>query len=308
MHEDSLLWGAPQMNQANRCSRLNVPTGFLHLPRWRVVGRLMVFFTLALVHWFRWFLFINLCGKRRSWPARAAWSNRSCQCLRWILGLEANYVGEPPYCGLLVCNHLSYLDVVALAARSPVIFVAKREVRSWVGIGRLVVCAGTIFVDRRRRSDVVRAGREIEMAIRQGVTVCLFAEGTSSDGSEVLPFCSSLLAPAIANGWPVTSARISYELPGGSVENEICYWGEMVFGPHVLNVLSKRSIKVRVRYGAPVAPGNSRKKLAALLRWKVTQLGHSSAYSQPSSQARAVQHFLHNHGPPQQVTRKVARP
>lgn len=296
------------MSEANRCVRVNAPAAFLHLPPWRVVRRLLFFVTFALFHWFRWFLFINLCGKRRSWPARAAWSNRSCQCLRWILGLEASYVGAPPSCGLLVCNHLSYLDVVALAARSPVIFVAKREVRSWVGIGRLVACAGTIFVDRRRRSDVVRAGREIEMAIRQGVTVCLFAEGTSSNGSQVLPFCSSLLAPAITNGWPVTSAGIGYELPGGSVENEICYWGEMVFGPHVLNVLSKRSIKVRVRYGAPVAPGNSRKKLAALLRLKVAQLGHSSVFGQPSSQALAVHHFLHNHGTPQQVTCKVARP
>lgn len=247
----------------------NAAKSFFRLAHWRTVSRLLAFCALVCLHWVKWFFRILLFGKRRCLSARAAWLNRECQRLVWLLGLDAKYTGEPPSCGLLVCNHLSYLDVIALAARTPIIFVAKREVRSWLGLGGLVACAGTIFVDRDRRSDVVRAGQEIDMAIRQGVLVCLFAEGTSSDGTQVLPFRSSLLAPAITNGWPVTFAGIGYELPGGSVENEICYWGKMVFGPHVLNVLGKRCIKVRIRYGAPVAPGRSRKKLAALLRSKV---------------------------------------
>lgn len=265
------------MSQIERHSRRKAPTALLQLPRWRVVGRLFAFCTFVVVHWLRWFLLIGVSDKRQSLPARAAWLNRSCQCLVWLFGLEAKYIGEPPSRGLLVCNHLSYLDVIALAARTPVIFVAKREVRDWIGIGRLVACAGTIFVDRERRSDVVRAGREIEAAVRQGALVCLFAEGTSSDGTQVLPFRSSLLAPAITNGWPVTFAGIEYQLREGSVEKEICYWGEMVFGPHVLNVLSKRSIKVRVCYGTLVAPGNSRKKLAAILRLKVAELGQAKS-------------------------------
>lgn len=247
----------------------------LRLLHWRTLSRLVGFCALVSVHCVKSFLLVTLPRKRRCLSARAAWLNLECQRLVWLLGLDARYTGDPPSCGLLVCNHLSYLDVIALAARTPVIFVAKREVRSWLGLGGLVACAGTIFVDRNRRSDVVRAGREIEMAIRQGVLVCVFAEGTSSDGTQVLPFRSSLLAPAITNGWPVTIAGIEYELPGGSVQNEVCYWGNMVFGPHVLNVLSKRCIKVHIRYGAPVAPGNSRKKLAELLRLKVEQLGRA---------------------------------
>jgi lyso-ornithine lipid O-acyltransferase len=257
------------MSQVTTYVSSSATTTWLLPRRWRQLGRLLAFCTLVLTQWIRWLLFISLPGRSRSLSARAAWLNSTCRRLLSLLGLAVRYIGEPPAGGLLVCNHLSYLDVIALAARAPIIFVAKREVRSWPGLGPLVACAGTIFVDRERRSDVVRAGREIEMAVRQGVLVCLFAEGTSSNGTEVLPFRSSLLAPAVANGWPVAFAGIGYELSGGSVENEICYWGEMVLGPHLLNVLSKRSIKVCIRYGAPVAPGSSRKKLAALLRSEV---------------------------------------
>ena len=260
------------MNQVHTCVTSSATTVRLHHKRWRQLGRLLAFCAVILTQWIRWLLLINLSGGSRSLPARAAWLNSTCRRLLSLLNLDVRYVGEPPCGNLLVCNHLSYLDVVALAARAPVIFVAKREVRSWLGLGPLIACAGTIFVDREHRSDVVRAGREIERAIREGVSVCLFAEGTSSDGTQVLPFRPSLLAPAITNGWPVSFAGIRYELPGGSVENEVCYWGEMVFGPHLLNVLGKGCIKVRVRYGIPIAPGDSRKKLAVLLRSKVLQV------------------------------------
>lgn len=256
------------------------PLPFFHLPAFelgrgkvRATARLLGFCLLALYEWVEWFLLIGMMRKGDSFPARAAWLTRYCRRVQWVLGLAPFPEGKPPAGGLLVCNHLSYLDVIGIAARSPTVFVCKSEVRSWPFLGDLVACAGTIFIDRERRSDVARAGHEIGQAIRQGATVCIFPEGTSSDGSDVLPFRSSLLAPAVDNGWPVTPAWIGYALEEGSVGEEIAYWGAMVFGPHFFNLLSKERIATYLRYGKTASPGDDRKELAQALRRQVIELG-----------------------------------
>jgi 1-acyl-sn-glycerol-3-phosphate acyltransferase len=100
----------------------------------------------------------------------------------------------------------------------------------------------------------------------------LFPEGTSTGGDQVLPFHSSLLAPAEEHQWPVTPAWISYSIEDGSVADEICYWREMTFFPHFLNLLSKKRIQARVIYGKPLLPGLNRKEMARRLHEQVCQL------------------------------------
>jgi 1-acyl-sn-glycerol-3-phosphate acyltransferase len=109
--------------------------------------------------------------------------------------------------------------------------------------------------------------------MRTGFVVVVFPEGTSSDGQQVLPFFSSLLEPAVAGGGPVTPAFIRYELSDGSVADEVCYWGDMTFGPHFLNLLTKREIRAQVRYGDARPPGQNRKQLARELQQAVRHLG-----------------------------------
>jgi 1-acyl-sn-glycerol-3-phosphate acyltransferase len=260
------------MSAAHPLPSFPLPASAFGWARVRAIARLLGFCALSVFEMLEWYLVIGVWRKGGSFPARAAWLTRFCQRLLGLLGLEVDCEGMPAQGKLLVCNHLSYLDVVALAARSPIVFVAKRDVRSWPALGRLVASAGTIFVDRERRADVARAGHEIGEAIRQGVTVCLFAEGTSSDGTQVLPFRSSLLAPAVANGWDVVPAWIGYSLEEGSVADEVCYWGAMEFGPHFLNLLGKPRIVSHIRYGVAAAPGADRKKLAGDLRARVSAL------------------------------------
>ena len=198
----------------------------------------------------------------------SAWSRRALAALR----IQARFEGAPPGQGLVVGNHLSYLDIVVLASLAPMRFVAKADVRAWPVMGPLAVMAGTLFIDRTRRADVSRLNAELDTALADAVPVVLFPEGTSSDGARVLPFRSSLLAPAAASGAPVTPVHLSYAIDDGSVADEVCYWRDMTFLPHFLNLARKRAVRARVRFGLPVRERGDRKRLARALHGAVQAL------------------------------------
>lgn len=104
------------------------------------------------------------------------------------------------------------------------------------------------------------------------VPVVLFPEGTSSDGSSLLRFRSSLLEAAIATRVPTAPAVASYELDEGSVPNEISDWRDMVFGRRFWNPLGKRSITASLRFGSFQRPIQNRKELARTSRLAILEL------------------------------------
>jgi 1-acyl-sn-glycerol-3-phosphate acyltransferase len=218
------------------------------------------------------FLWLKGQGQLGTPRARALWLQRFARKLVRLLRVRAVYHGQASATGVLVFNHLSYLDIVLLAARDPVIFVAKKEVRSWPVIGWAAACAGTIFVDRTRRTDVTRVAALIRRTVGQGVRVCLFPEGTSSDGHTVLPFRTSLLEPIAAQGWPITAGSLSYRLEDGIAAEEVCYWGDMRFAQHFPRLLSKKCIHASVAYYPVNSVGSSRKELGRELHRIVSRL------------------------------------
>ncbi len=204
--------------------------------------------------------------------ARTAWLQRWSSFACRVLGIRVTRRGSMPQSGLLVCNHLSYLDVVVLSSIGPCVFVAKRDVAAWPLFGWLAHAAGTIFVDRERRlasADVVDLVRE---AIAGGSLVVLFPEGTSSDGSTVLPFKSSLLESAVQLRCPVAAAAIEHALEDGSVADEVCYWGDMTLLPHLLNLFSKREIRSKCSFSLPKIRAGDRKEIAAELREEIVSM------------------------------------
>ncbi|MET0262674.1 MAG: lysophospholipid acyltransferase family protein, partial [Rariglobus sp.] len=139
-----------------------------------------------------------LCHEnRRTINGRARWLQAICRRGLRVLGVSVTsdmpkvkrlQSGGLETGGMIICNHLGYLDILVLGASSPMIFVAKREVGGWPVFGWFARMGGTLFVDRSRRGDVARVAGEIEEVVSAGVCVVVFAEGTSSDGREVLPF------------------------------------------------------------------------------------------------------------------------
>ena len=189
-----------------------------------------------------------------------------------MFGVQIEAHGPPPETGLLVSNHLSYLDILVLAELLPAVFVSKSEVKNWPVFGWLGRLAGTLFIERARRSDVGRMGAEIRAVLAGGHVVVLFPEGTSWNGRELLPFKSSLLEPIVGSPHPLSVSAIDYTLADGSVENDVCYWGDMTFFPHLVRLMSRKQVRVQVRFAAIGERATDRKELARQLHAAVSQL------------------------------------
>lgn len=184
---------------------------------------------------------VRRLGRELTLAERARWLHETCQRGLHAIGVRWSCHGPLPTSGLLVCNHLGYLDILLLSAIHPCVFVSKDDVESWPVFGKYAKQSGTIFIDRSRRGDTARVSEQLQLALREDVLVVLFPEGTSSDGSGVLSFHSSLFEPAVLAQEPITAAHISYSLPGGDVGREVAYWGDMTIGPHFLHLMKVSS-------------------------------------------------------------------
>jgi len=241
----------------------------------RVAGRLLWFGGEVLLSLFDFIIRCVFCPKNSRRRRRTLWLQRICRRVGRIFRLKIQSAGMIPAGGLLICNHLSYLDILVLASLMPAVFVAKREVKSWPAMGWLAQLGGTVFIDRQRRTHVGEVNHEIEAALNDGALVIVFPEGTSSDGETILPFKSSLLQPATQSQHPLNIGFLQYALADGEAGAEACYWGNAAFLPHLLNLLSKQSVHTDVQF-APVkdrSPG--RKGLAQQLHSQVLGLKNS---------------------------------
>jgi 1-acyl-sn-glycerol-3-phosphate acyltransferase len=201
--------------------------------------------------------------------------HRWARIAAFILGLKIDAsCNAPAVPFLLVSNHLSYVDVVVFASRLECFFVAKKDVESWPIIGSLCRNFGTIFIDRTNRRDLARANDQIAQALEDGRGVILFAEGTSSKGSTVLPFRSSLLEAAAKRMFRVSYAAVSYRVlaedPPASLS--VCWWGDMTFGSHFAALLRLRRIQSTVSFGSREIRADDRKVLAERLWFEVNRL------------------------------------
>ncbi len=182
-----------------------------------------------------------------------------------LIGMQIRVEGEPPpRASLLVANHLSYVDVVALLASAPGTFVAKTEIASWPGIGALCHFVGTVFVDRRRLRGVLPAIDDMVRTLRAGERVILFPEGTSTPGESVLRFRSALFEAALRAEAPVACASLAYATEGG--ENPaalaVCWWADMTFGTHAWQLLRLPGFDARISFSSKLLSGFDRKVLA----------------------------------------------
>ena len=203
---------------------------------------------------------------------RARWLQTVCRRALRVFHLELHVTGPIPSSGLLVCNHLSYLDILVLSATTPCVFVSKCEVRRWPVFGWFASLAGTLFLRRNRRSDVARMIRDMRREMETGALIVLFPEGTTSDGRDVLPFKSSLLESATQLPHGLSAGFIEYVLNDGCVADEVCYWRDMTLVPHLLNLLGKRGLEARLCFTELQQASADRKQLARQLRSEVVRL------------------------------------
>lgn len=151
---------------------------------------------------------------------------------------------------MLVSNHTSYLDVFLLGALVPVSFTPKKEVRSWPVIGFLCVLADCIFVERRP-AEMQAAAAEMKKRLAKGKVLCLFPEGTTSDGYNIKPFKSGFLSLAEIHRMPVQPASIAYthigrDPIGPERREEVAWVGDATFFGHFWHFLGLPPVHVDI--------------------------------------------------------------
>jgi 1-acyl-sn-glycerol-3-phosphate acyltransferase len=204
--------------------------------------------------------------RQRRWIHRvyAFWGRR----LARLLHVDLKVIGtppDPPF--LLVTNHLSYLDVFLLSSVADCTFVAKAEIDGWPLMGLACRAVDTVFIDREKKRDVLRAGDQITRVLAEGRGVVLFAEGTTSCGQTILPLRSPLLAGAAEQRIPVHWAVLHYATDPESppAGDAVCWWGEAELAPHFLTLARLPRIYATVSFGAEPIDHENRKILARRL-------------------------------------------
>jgi lyso-ornithine lipid O-acyltransferase len=238
----------------------------------RAAGKLVWFLLEVVVILFDYIFTTAFAPAKSRRLARAAWLHRACKRHIKIYSCTVSFSGPVPKSGLLVANHLSYLDILVIATITSAVFVSKSEVRNWPLIGWLTELAGTVFIERERRSHVGPINREVEAALADGALVVIFPEGTSTNGDDILPFRSSLLEPVADGTHLISVGYIHYELDGGDARNEVCYWGDHTFFSHAVNLLGKKAVRATVRCGNFQKQTTDRKELAKQLHAGVLEL------------------------------------
>jgi lyso-ornithine lipid O-acyltransferase len=181
---------------------------------------------------------------------RALWLQDTCIRVLRSMEIWSEIEGEIPKHGLVVANHLSYLDILILSAAMPCFFVAKSEVSNWFYCGKAARAGGTLFIDRSRRSSAEKVASLISERLKLQVPLLFFPEGTSTDGT-MLKFHSSLFEPAIRDRAPVTAVAIRYVMEDGTPEKELCWFGDEALAPHLLRTLNAARFHAKLCFGEP---------------------------------------------------------
>ena len=189
------------------------------------------------------------------------WGKASC----YIFGLKISVKGkipEPPF--FLVSNHLSYIDVFVLFSALRCTFIAKQDLRKWPVVGFILATTGVMFVDRDRKKDLTQVNKEISQNLNTARGLILFPEGTTSDGTGILPFKSSLFHIPASNNWKVHCASISYATPGNEPHptKSICWWDDTPFLTHFIRFLKVTKTYVTITFSSETVQNSNRKVVA----------------------------------------------
>lgn len=191
---------------------------------------------------------------RMSPEARAREVERWSRRMLEIFGITLVVQGTPPERGplLLVVNHVSWLDILAVHAARHVRFVAKSNIKSWPVIGSLSTGAGTLYIERERRRDAMRVVHHMAEALRDGDLIAVFPEGTTGDGRKLLPFHANLLQAAISSDAPVQPAALRFALTSsGETSYAPAYVDDDTLLESVWRTLSAPPLTAYLSFGEP---------------------------------------------------------
>ena len=163
---------------------------------------------------------------------------------------------------LVVANHVSWIDIYVINAWRPTPFVSKAEIRQWPVVGWLAQQLGTVFIQREKRSDAKRIMHELADRLSSGELMCVFPEGTTSDGLGLLPFHANMFQAAVLASAPVQPLCLMYEDAQGRQSTAPAYIDDLTLADSLNALLREGPLTAHVYVGAPLAAGEDRRVLA----------------------------------------------
>lgn len=197
--------------------------------------------------------------------ARIRWWARG---LLRAAGVGLRSSGAPAAGGtLLVINHVSWLDIVAVHAVCPAArFVSKSDVKHWPLLNRLVDAAGTLYIERERRRDAMRVVHHMGEALAEGDIVAVFPEGTTGEGPVLLPFHANLLQAAIATSAPVQPVALRFRDAASAHSDAVVFVGDTTLVESLWRVVRGDGLCAEVGFLETVpSAGMQRRELADVL-------------------------------------------
>jgi len=224
------------------------------------------------------------------------WSHQLVQ----IVGVEIVVHGEVPPQGLLVLNHISWLDVFVLNAIAPSHFVAKSEIAAWPLIGYLCRHTQTLFIERGKHHAARSANTAIKHWLHRGERVAIFPEGTTSYGDDVLPFHPALLQSAIDLAAYVHPATLRYTDINEAHTIAPSFVGAQTLAQSLWTLLGERHITAHIHFSAALMAGGAhRRSLGNALREVIRAPLHTpmkalETPSHPQDATHSTRHPTHS--------------
>lgn len=193
-----------------------------------------------------------------------------------IWGVDLEVRGRPVMQGpaLLVCNHISWLDILVIHATRHCRFVSKSELRDWPMLGTLATGGGTLYIERAQRKDAMRMVKDMAQSLKNGEVLAVFPEGTTGDGVGILPFHANLIQSAIDGDAPVQPLALQFiDSQTNTLSMAARYIDDDTLLGSVWSTLNARHLKAIVNFGdLQTANGRDRRVWAHDLRNVVMDL------------------------------------
>jgi 1-acyl-sn-glycerol-3-phosphate acyltransferase len=172
---------------------------------------------------------------------------------------------------LIVSNHISWIDIFVINSACPVAFVAKQSISKWPILSWLVKASETIFIDRKRISKIKETTKEVENFLKNKGSICIFPEGTSSDGSQLLNFKSNLLQTAINKNISVLPIAIQY-FHNQKFCSAPAYYADLSLLDSIINLIKFNNIEAKLTILTEIESISDRKVLAKTAYEKINKV------------------------------------
>ena len=179
-----------------------------------------------------------------------------------VQGLNSFLYNQKQY--LMVANHISWMDIIVIQSIKPSIFVAKSDVASWPLFGWVAQMTGTIFIKREKVSDIKKALKKMKRRLIKR-SVCIFPEGTSTNGRYLLPFKSNLFQSSIDTNKSILPLCLRYKQKG-MYSDKVAFIDDMSLVDSIMKIKKEIDISVEVEVLQPVRPRGNRKELAVYVQ------------------------------------------